>query len=36
VHQVVETCDPADLEAAAELVAAFCETAQDLPTQART
>ena len=31
VHQVVETCDPGDLEASARLVAAFCETAQDLP-----
>lgn len=31
VHQVVETCHPADLEAAADLVAAFCETAQQLP-----
>ncbi len=30
VHQVVETCDPGDLEAAAALVAAFCQTAQDL------
>jgi tetrahedral aminopeptidase len=30
VHQVVETCHPDDLEASAALVAAFCETAQDL------
>ncbi len=30
VHQVVETCDPGDLEASADLVAAFCETAQEL------
>jgi putative aminopeptidase FrvX len=30
VHQVVETCDPGDLEAAAALVAAFCETAHEL------
>lgn len=30
VHQVVETCDPADLAAAAALVAGFCETAQAL------
>lgn len=35
VHQVVETCHPADLEAAADLVAAFCETAQQLPVGAR-
>lgn len=34
VHQVVETCHPADLEAAADLVAAFCETAQQLPVGA--
>ncbi len=30
VHQVVETCDPADLAASAALVAGFCETAQAL------
>jgi len=30
VHQVVETCHPGDLAASAELVAAFCETAQEL------
>jgi endoglucanase len=30
VHQVVETCHPDDLEASADLVAAFCETAQQL------
>ncbi|MBM3697451.1 MAG: M42 family peptidase, partial [Actinobacteria bacterium] len=30
VHQVVETCDPRDLAASSALVAAFCETAQDL------
>lgn len=30
VHQVVETCDPGDLAASAALVAAFCETAQEL------
>ncbi len=30
VHQVVETCHPDDLEASADLVAAFCETARDL------
>lgn len=30
VHQVVETCHPGDLEAAADLVAAFCETAHEL------
>ena len=30
IHQVVETCDPGDLVACAALVAAFCETAQDL------
>lgn len=30
VHQVVETCHPDDLEASADLVAAFCETAADL------
>lgn len=27
VHQVVETCDPGDLDAAVDLVVAFCETA---------
>jgi endoglucanase len=30
VHQVVETCHPADLDASVALVAGFCETAQDL------
>ncbi len=30
VHQVVETCDPRDLGACIALVAAFCETAEDL------
>ncbi len=30
VHQVVETCHPADLDASVDLVVAFCETAQDL------
>jgi endoglucanase len=30
VHQVVETCHPDDLEASVALVAAFCDTAQDL------
>lgn len=30
VHQVVEACHPADLDASVALVAAFCETAQAL------
>ncbi len=30
VHQVVEACHPADLDACVALVAAFCETAQEL------
>jgi tetrahedral aminopeptidase len=30
VHQVVETCDPRDLDASVALVAAFCETAHEL------
>ena len=30
IHQVVETCNPGGLAACAALVAAFCETAQDL------
>ncbi len=30
VHQVVETCHPADIDASVDLVVAFCETAQDL------
>lgn len=30
VHQVVETCHPADLDASVALVAAFCETAHEL------
>jgi putative aminopeptidase FrvX len=30
VHQVVEACHPDDLDAAARLVTAFCETAQSL------
>lgn len=32
VHQVVETCDPGDLDAAVDLVVAFCETAEALGT----
>lgn len=30
VHQVVETCDPRDLDASVDLVVAFCETAEAL------
>ena len=30
VHQVVETCHPADLDASVDLVVAFCETAESL------
>lgn len=32
VHQVVETCDPDDIDAAVDLVVAFCETAEALGT----